>query len=338
MTKRRLSGQQKRRIHELQQARLARTSERAERRAQRLEASGLGPEQGGRVRVNFGSTLVVEDAAGRLVTCSARQNLGPIVCGDRVAWQASPLGEGVVSAVAPRQGCLLRPDARGELRPIAANLDRLVLVIAPRPPFDEAQIDRYLVAAELTGIPATLLLNKVDLLDPGERSAADARLAGYQRVGYPLLHASCASAHGLDELRAALAHGSSILLGQSGVGKSSLVNHLVPGRDVRTGELSATGAQGTHTTSATTLYHLPGGGELIDSPGVWEFSPPLSDPEQLAHGFVEFRAHLGRCRFSNCRHASEPGCALQQAVDDGEVEARRLASYRALRSALESGR
>ncbi|HEY5719673.1 MAG TPA: hypothetical protein VIW02_04765, partial [Gammaproteobacteria bacterium] len=113
MTKRRLSGQQKRRIHELQQARLARTSERAERRAQRLEASGLGPEQGGRVRVNFGSTLVVEDAAGRLVTCSARQNLGPIVCGDRVAWQASPLGEGVVSAVAPRQGCLLRPDARG---------------------------------------------------------------------------------------------------------------------------------------------------------------------------------------------------------------------------------
>jgi len=336
MSKRRLSGQQKRRIHDLQQARLSRTQERAERQAQRLADAGLGPEQTGRVCVNYGAALVIEDSSGQLVKCRPRQNLGTIVCGDRVVWQTSTLGAGVVSAVASRDSCLTKPDERGNLKPIAANLDRIVIVLASLPPFDEAQIDLYLVAAELTGIPARLVLNKIDLLDDDARREADARLAGYAAIGYPVHHASCKTAHGLDELRTALAEGTSILVGQSGVGKSSLVNRILPGRDVRTGALSATSGRGMHTTTASTLYHLPDGGDLIDSPGVWEFAPPVADPSDLDHAFAEFRPHLGHCRFGNCRHLVEPGCAIERAVADGQVTARRLASYRRLRAALEA--
>ena len=330
MAKRRLSGQQKRRINDLQQARLERTSARSAKHATRLADAGLGAEQSGRVCANFGAALVLEDASGQLHKCHARQNLGAIACGDRVVWQASELGDGVVTAVAPRSTCLERPDAHGNLRPIAANLDRLVVVIACAPDFSEAMVDRYLVAAELTGIPAALLLNKTDLLDAGSRRRVAARLADYQRIGYPLWQASCSAEHGLDALCAAMADGTSLLVGQSGVGKSSLVNALIPGRDVRTGVLSTAGGRGTHTTTVTTLYHLPGGGDLIDSPGVWEFGPPITAPEQLERGFVEFRPHLGRCRFANCRHLVEPGCAIAAAVAVGEIAARRLATYREL--------
>jgi ribosome biogenesis GTPase len=336
MAKRRLSGQQKRRIHDLQQARLARVAEKADRRAEKLAEAGLGPEQSGRVQVNFGNAVVVEAEDGALVRCHARQNLGPIACGDRVAWQASKEGDGVITAVAPRSSSLERPDVHGNLRPIAVNLDRLVVVVATRPDFSEAMIDRYLVAAELAGIPAALLLNKTDLLDDAGLASATARLADYARIGYPVWQASCKREHGLDALREALAESSSLLVGQSGVGKSSLVNALLPDREVRTGALSSTGGRGMHTTTATTLYHLPGGGDLIDSPGVWEFAPPLGEPEDVAHGFVEFRPLLGHCRFSDCRHQVEPGCAIVEGVEKGLITPKRLESFRTLYASLTS--
>jgi len=334
VAKRRLSGQQKRRIHDQQQARLGRSAERAEKRAQRLADAGLGPEQPGRVCANFGAALVLEDDQGELHKCHARQNLGPITCGDRVVWQASELGDGVVTAVAPRNTCLERPDSHGRLRPIAANLDRLVIVVASAPDFSEAMIDRYLVAAELTGIPAALLLNKTDLLDATTRPQVEARLADFARIGYPVWQASCSAEHGLDTLLEALAGGTSLLVGQSGVGKSSLVNALIPGRDIRTGALSKTGGRGTHTTTVTTLYHLAGGGDLVDSPGVWEFGPPIDSATELEHGFIEFRPHLGHCRFADCSHLVEPGCAVEAAVKAGEIAHRRLKSYRQLHNEL----
>ena len=334
MAKRRLSGQQKRRIQELQQDRLTRSAGRMERRAQELTESGLGPERPGSVLVNFGRHLVVETDDGDLVRCHARQNLGPIACGDRVAWQASSHDEGVVTAIAPRRNCLTRPDRNGEPRPIAANLDRLVVVVSTQPDFSEAMIDRYIVAAELTGIPAAVLLNKTDLLDADALERTAARLDGFARIGYPVWQASCKRDHGLDALREALSGETSLLVGQSGVGKSSLVNALVPDREARTGALSTAGSRGMHTTTATTLYHLPGGGDLVDSPGVWEFGPPIDDPAELATGFVEFRPFLGACRFADCRHLVEPGCAVKAALAEGKIDARRHATYVALHGEL----
>lgn len=334
MAKRQLSTQQRRRIRALQQQRVERATKRAEHQVDKLTASGLGAEQPGRVVVNYGTVLIIESEDGTTHRCTARRNLGTIVCGDRVIWQAGGDGEGVVTARLPREGCLERPDPRGEPRPVAANLDRLVIVVAAAPDFSESMIDRYLIAAEQTGIPADLLLNKIDLFDDETRAAADARLAGYADIGYPLFHASTETAHGLDELRAELSGHTSLLVGQSGVGKSSLINALNPGRDIRVGALSAASGLGTHTTTATILYHLDDGGHLVDSPGVWEFAPQVSARDELERGFREFQPHLGSCRFSDCRHLVEPGCAIVAAVAAGDIAPRRLASYRALLETL----
>lgn len=309
---------------------MERAEARAERQADALSASGLGAERAGRVIVNYGRVLIVEEPDGATHRCSARRNLGPIVCGDRVIWQPGGEGEGVVSARLDRTGCLERPDPRGQPRPVAANLDRLVVVIAAAPDFNESMIDRYLIAAEQTGIPAALLLNKIDLYDADARAAADARLADYVAIGYPLFHASTASEHGLDELRGELAGHTSLLVGQSGVGKSSLINALIPGRDIRVGALSATSGLGTHTTTSSILYHLDGGGDLVDSPGVWEFAPQVGERREIEQGFREFGPYLGRCRFSDCTHRVEPRCAIIAAAEAGEISERRLQSYRDL--------
>jgi len=334
MAKRQLSTQQQRRIQAIQERRVARSAARADRQVESLSASGLGPEQPGRVIVNYGRVLIVEDENGDTHRCTARRNIGTIVCGDRIIWQSGGEGEGVVSALLDREGCLERPDSRGQPRPVAANLDRLVVVIAAAPDFSEPMIDRYLIAAEQTGIPAALLLNKIDLFDASEQAAADARLTEFAAVGYPLFHASTETDHGLDELRAELAGHTSLFVGQSGVGKSSLINALIPGRDIRVGALSATSGLGTHTTTSSILYHLDGGGDLVDSPGVWEFAPQIGDRREIEQGFREFHPYLGHCRFSDCKHTVEPKCAIIAAASAGEISHRRLDSYRALLETL----
>jgi len=200
-----------------------------------------------------------------------RQNLGRLACGDRVVWRAFDTGEGVVVAVGERHTLLARPDYNGQLRPIAANLDAVAVVLAPTPEPSEYLIDRYLVAIAAIGARGLLVLNKIDLLDRSGLAALAERLEPYRRIGYPLLLASGHAAHGLNELRAWLRGRTSLLAGQSGVGKSSLIKALLPDREIRIQAVSAATGHGTHTTSASTLYHLPDGGDLIDTPGVRSF-------------------------------------------------------------------
>ncbi|MGE0079921.1 MAG: small ribosomal subunit biogenesis GTPase RsgA [Thiohalomonadaceae bacterium] len=333
MNKRRLTRRQAWRVNKIQEERLR----RAERRAAALlsgedEFSGL--ERFGRVIANYGALLEVEDEAGGLQRCASRQNLGLPVVGDEVVWQAGREGLGVVTAIRPRRSLLARPDATGEMKPLAANVDQILVVAAPLPRYDTDLINQYLVAAEATGIRPVIVLNKIDLLDADIRAQLDADLAPYAAVGYRLIRASTVARHGLDELVIELRGRTSVFVGQSGVGKSSLVNALIPEAAVRVGELTEA-AHGRHTTSAARLYPLDGGGAIIDSPGVRAFRLWAMTREQLAHGFPEFRPFLGHCRFRDCRHEAEPGCALRAAVEEGKASAKRLASFQAIARDIE---
>lgn len=284
----------------------------------------------GLVIVNYGKALLVEDNDGNLQRCVARRNLGQIVCGDRVGWEATGTGEGVIHAVAARHSVLKRMDIARKTRPLAANIDQVVVVCAPQPALDELLIDKYLVAAELIGSNPVLVINKSDLLDADARAALETRVSTYTGIGYRVLFTSALSDDGIEPLADELAGKNSILVGQSGVGKSSLIKRLLPDLDIAIGRLSEASGQGRHTTTATTLYHLPHGGNLLDSPGVRDFRLEPAEAAELVHGFREFRPFLGHCRFHNCRHVNEPDCALSAAVERGEISERRLESYRSL--------
>lgn len=310
----------------LNQAR--RVSGRHRRRLERAETPGDSPagDQHGVVVACFGKKVEVEDADTPqcVVRCHLRANLESVVTGDRVIWRRDG-DAGVVLARLDRSSELGRPDARGRARIIAANLDQIVIVIAPEPAPHSSLLDRYLVAAENAGIGALLLLNKTDLGDADGR--LEQLLRPYTDIGYPVLRASALKDGGLDELRAALADHTTAFVGQSGVGKSSLISALLPQQAIRIGDLSDAEMKGRHTTTTARLYHLRGGGELIDSPGIREFSLEHLDTASTAAGFVEFRSYLGRCRFRDCEHRDEPGCAVREAVEEGALSAVRYAGY-----------
>lgn len=324
---RRLTRRQAQHVKRIQERRLARAEQRIHEQLTVKEDNRLGPEEIGVVLANFGSSLMVEDQSSRLVRCVPRANLDLIVSGDQVVMQHETESDGVVTALVPRRNELTRPDASGRLKPLAANVDQLVVVAAVRPNVDTHLIDRYLAAAELLGATPLVVINKIDLVGDDELNVLQKLTTPYQRIGYHVIYASTKKAHGLDELFSALTSHTSILVGQSGVGKSSLIKALLPDQMIRIGDLSEASGQGRHTTTSTMLYHLPTGGDLIDSPGVREFGLYEKDPARLAEGFIEFRPYIGRCRFRDCRHDVEPGCALRRAIESGEIEAGRLASY-----------
>lgn len=327
MSRRKLSDQQIRRVQAIQTQRI----HHAERKRAQLEVpeAQLAVEQQGTVITNYGVAQIVETASGELARCVARQNLGALVCGDRVIWQRALNSEqgGVITAIQPRHSLLTRPAHGRPPKPLAANLDQIMVVMAAHPPFRLYPLDRYLLAASLTQIPATLVISKIDRLDALQLSQLQQALAHYQTIGYPVLWSSIHTGGGMAELCAALANKTSIFIGPSGAGKSSLIQALLPTQDIRIREVSALTQQGRHTTTASTLYHWPQGGDLIDSPGVRQFELGEVSATQLAAGFVEFQAYLGHCQFNNCRHVHEPHCAVQAAMVAGHIHPQRLASY-----------
>lgn len=289
-----------------------------------LKQSNTTTPQTGLVLSHLGKSLAVEGEDGGVRVCHSRRQLGSVAVGDRVLWTACGDGQGRVEEILPRRNLLTRPAHGGQTRPVAANLDRVLLVIAPQPEPDWLLADQILAVCAARGVEAALLLNKTDLPLP-ENTAEE--LAVYARAGYALHRISTRSGTGLEALAALLGQGVSLFAGQSGVGKSSLTQRFLPGQDIRVGALSSGSGHGRHTTTAATLYRLSQGGCLIDSPGVAIFGLADMIPAQLAGGFVEFRPHLERCRFNDCRHTDDAGCAVRQAVESGRIDPRRYRRY-----------
>ena len=335
MSKRKLSRQQAWRVEKIQEERAKRAARRDAEAEQTLAAGELGPEQEGLVVAHYGTQVAVESSPGQEQRCHLRANLEGLVTGDRVVWcQGDPIG--VIVAQLERESVLSRPDSQGALKPVAANIDQILVVIAPYPQPHANLIDRYLVAAETVGIEPVILLNKTDLLerDATLRADMDALLAVYPGLGYRILETSSKTG-GLEDLHAALRQRTSVFVGQSGVGKSSLVNALLPAAELRVGTLSENTLKGTHTTTTAQLLHLTCGGTLIDSPGIREFGLWHMSREDVEQGFREFRPLLGNCKFRDCRHQQEPGCAILAAADSGAITPGRLESYRHIVNSLD---
>jgi len=354
MAKRRLNQQQLRRISSNQQQRGKRATLGAAPPSDKdIIVEELGAEAEGLVICHYGQQLDIEsraaDSYGKVFRCHQRSNLPPLVTGDQVVWQpgsdhiiaggTSVQSTGVVVALRERRSILSRPNAHRDQRPVAANVDVMAIVIAPLPQLFGNLIDRYLVAAESPGLGPAIILNKIDLLDQSRDAYIEPLLDIYRQIGYPVISVSKQTGQGLDELQRFLAMQTAVFVGQSGVGKSSLINALRAAENANTdseedtqvdaavGALSTGHGKGTHTTTATRLYHLSGSGDLIDSPGIREFGLWHMDQQQLINGFIEFQPFIDRCKFRDCKHQQEPGCALLEAQEKGLISKQRLASY-----------
>lgn len=277
------------------------------------------PRDAGVIVAAHGRHYVVETGAGALVRCVPRGKRSVFACGDRVSFAPAGGDAGVIESAAQRSSLFLRA-APHRQKLIAANATQVAVVVAGEPSFSDELVCRILVAAESQAIPVMVVLNKTDLAELAR--AARERLAPIEQAGYSVL---AVSARGdVAPLAARLASEATVLLGQSGMGKSTLVNALVPGVAARTQEISTFLDSGRHTTTSTRLYRLPGGGAVVDSPGLQGFGLAHLAPEQIEHAFPELRPLAGRCRFGDCRHRTEPGCAVRAAVAAGEVHPRRL--------------
>ena len=342
MSKRKLSNLQKSRIRAIQEQRMERAKDGDSITIHKIDnMDDLGPEISGTVVSNFGTQVDVEandgELNGKIIRCHMRSNLDPLVTGDKVIWRfAEPYG--VVVAQIDRYSELIRPDAYGKLRPVAANVDVIAIVFAPKPTAFSNLIDRYLVAAEAQNIQPVLILNKTDLDTESDFSTINQLVHDYKSIGYDVLSVSAKTAHGFESLKDYLCNKTAIFVGQSGVGKSSLINRLQPQANAVVGSLSIGKEKGTHTTTVSRLFHFAHGGILIDSPGIREFSLTHLTQEQVINSFIDFRPYLGRCKFRDCLHKSEPGCSLLDAISQKKILQSRFDNYHQIIMSQESER
>ena len=279
----------------------------------------------GLVIAGHGRRVTILDEQGGTWSASLRRRQ-LVVTGDRVRWQAVAEGQGVVESIEPRERILARPDENGRERVMAANIDLVAVTFAPVPAITDLALDAYLVAAEHLDLDAVLVLNKHDLV--GSAGAeTERRAARYQAAGYTTLKVRAHAGTGLTELHETLRARSSVLIGPSGVGKSSLIRALIPESNAVVGNLVRQGEHGAHTTSASRLFFLPDGGHVIDSPGIREFGLWQLSGASIANGFREFHDLSAECRFRNCAHREEPGCAVLQSLEDGTLFEERYDSY-----------
>jgi len=253
------------------------------------------------------------------------------VCGDRVI--AEPIQnepEWLVTEICPRNNELTRPDGRGRKEILAANLNCVVVMAAAEPKPDWYVVDRYLAAAEIMATEGVVVLNKTDLRD--SLTSVQDHLEDYERICHTVLQCSAKTGENLDALTSVLQGKIAIIAGQSGVGKSSVINYLIVDADQRTGSLSDSTGQGRHTTVNSVMLGLPGGGAVIDSPGVRDYAPTIENIQDVNRGFREIHEQSQHCRFANCKHLREPNCAVKTAVEDELISARRYESYKRLMS------
>ena len=285
-----------------------------------------------RVTATFGRHLLVRDATGKELEARPFGRGLNVVCGDNVRCRPDPHHDEIhVVEIIQRRTALYRSNVRGATEPVIANLSRLMVVLAPVPVPDLFVVDRYLSAAESGGIAGLLVVNKMEL---GIDEQLAAQLDVFTAAGYRWFPCSVKTGEGIDALLEICAGQVAALVGQSGVGKSSLVDRLIPGAGVEVGDLVRE-EEGRHTTTASRMFDLPHGGNLIDSPGVRDFAPAVDRLDARSLGFVEVERLAPQCRFSDCRHMREPGCAVQGATENGGMSPRRYESYRRLRRLYE---
>ncbi|TAL60885.1 MAG: ribosome small subunit-dependent GTPase A [Legionella sp.] len=313
MSKRRINKQQSARIEKIQQT------------YQDTKVSDPDSLADGLVITRFSRHVEIEDAQGKRIRCSIRPHLDTLVAGDRVIWQTEGDKQGVVVSLYPRGSILARPTAAGLKKPVAANITQLIIVIAPKPEIAWPLLDSYLIMAEVLRLHAVILLNKTDL--PCEAIKSEL-LRDYQPLGYPLIFTHLNDEEGHGQLEKALNHQISVFVGQSGVGKSSLISRVLPHEEnIVTQEISELSELGRHTTSNSYYYHLPTGGALIDSPGVREFHLWEMDSASIAQGYPEFVPLIPQCKFRNCLHQNTPNCAIVAALDRGIISQRRYENF-----------
>ncbi|WP_369152172.1 ribosome small subunit-dependent GTPase A [Candidatus Thiodubiliella endoseptemdiera] len=312
-----LTRRQKWRIEKIQAERVVRANKAAD---SNQNLGNSAEVQIGLVITRYGQRLLVESEAGDLVQCTARRNIDLSVAGDQVIFQMNDDNTGVVTALLERDNTLERSH-----KIIAANIDELWLVVAIEPHYQFDLIDRYLVVAENGNLPIRIVVNKIELSKNIEQVKTD--FAMYQSIGYKVSYLSVKEQIGTAEFKQQLNDKTHIFLGQSGVGKSSLINELIPNLNLRVNEISKKSKLGKHTTTNTTLYHIPSGGDLIDSPGVREFHLNTLTSQEILSGFREFKPFIGQCKFRNCVHINEPDCAIKNALGNGSIHPKRYESY-----------
>ena len=312
-----LTRRQKWRIEKIQAERIAR-AEKAQKSSEQL-LDDNNPEQTGLVITRYGQRVLIESEDGALYQCTGRQNIDLSVAGDQVVFQEVGENEGVVTALFERESELKRNN-----KVIASNVDALYLVVSTEPSYQFDLIDRYLIMAENANLPIHIIVNKIEL---GHMAQIKSDFAVYESIGYDVDYISVKKAINIDKIKQRLSDNTNIFLGQSGVGKSSLINVLIPDLNLRINEISNKSKLGKHTTTNTTLYHIPSGGDLIDSPGVREFQLDNLTKDEILNGFREFKPYLGKCRFRNCAHLNEPNCAIKDAVEKKQISNERYINY-----------
>lgn len=292
----------------------------------------------GLVIKNTGSWFEVRTADGEVVPCKVKGNFrlkgirstSPVVVGDYVTFEKNQEGTAFISAVDDRRNCIVRKASNlsKQSHILAANIDMCLLVVTLKEPVTfPVFIDRVLATAEAYSVDATIVINKVDLLDAGELEQARDMARLYESIGYRVCLVSVLRDEGIEPLAELLRDKVTLLAGNSGVGKSAMLNRLVPGANARTSSVSEAHLSGTHTTTFSAMYDLPGGGELIDVPGVKGFGTFNFEREEVSHYFREIFIVGRQCRFGNCIHVNEPGCAVLEAVENGEISLSRYNSY-----------
>ena len=315
MSKRRISHQQSARI------------EKKQHRYRQLAETGHPVDTfDGLVIKRFSRHAQIENDAGLRILCSIRPTLDTLVAGDRVIWQSEGPHQGVVVSRYPRQSVLGRPDKQGKLRPVAANITQVLIVVAPKPDISWVLLDSYLVMTEYLNLHACIVLNKTDIAPQQLRDELQAR---YATLGYPILLTGHDQPKGYKQLKNILNDQVSVFVGQSGVGKSSLIAQVLPSEspNISIGEISDKNELGCHTTSNSCFYHLDSGGALIDSPGVREFGLWHMPEIDIANGFREFKPYLSQCKFRDCNHRDAPECALINAVKNTLISRQRYENY-----------
>lgn len=298
---------------------------------------------------NTGSLYEVKTDEGQLVPCRVKGNFrlrgirstNPVAVGDRVVLTDSGGDVAYIVEIEERRNYIIRKASNlsKQSHILAANLDLAVLMVTlVRPETTTTFIDRFLASAEAYRVPVVLAFNKMDDLSDEERAETEALIALYQNIGYHCYLLSAAEGRGVDALLAEMQGKVTLLAGHSGVGKSTLLNHLVPGANVRTAEISAVHGSGMHTTTFSELFELPGGGSVIDIPGIKGFGTFDMEAEEVSHYFREFFETSAACRFSNCTHTQEPGCAVLEAIERGEIALSRYESYISMLGDKEEGK